>query len=172
MVEFRSTIDLPWTLLVPIRIGQVRPALGTAPRMVTVGTDAAPLLRVDVYPSGDSECFAFEEARVWSKGVAIGFGHCFHFVDLESKRVTSFDLGSYFGRTYPSGEFLLVASAERLFRIGPDGRLEWRSEQLGIDGVIVDRVSGALIEGQGEWAPPGGWRPFRLMAAFGTPVPP
>ena len=84
--------------------------------------------------------------------------------------MTSFNLGTYFGHLYPSEEFLLVASAERLFRIDPDGAVKWRSGELGIDGVIVDRVSDQGIEGSGEWDPPGGWRPFRISVESGKPL--
>lgn len=45
----------------------------------------------------------------------------------------------------------------------------WRSDALGIDGVIVDRISADEIEGQGEWDPPGGWKPFRVSAHSGKP---
>jgi hypothetical protein len=76
-------------------------------------------------------------------------------------------LGTYFGHAYPSETFLLVASAERLFQVALDGSLTWRPEYLGVDGVIVERISTDHIEGQGEWDPPGGWKHFRVSAHSG-----
>jgi len=42
---------------------------------------------------------------------------------------------------------------------------------LGIDGIIVASTSDGVISGEGEWDPPGGWRPFRLSLATGVPAP-
>jgi hypothetical protein len=48
----------------------------------------------------------------------------------------------------------------------------WESERLGIDGVVVHAVEGDVIEGDGEWDPPGGWQPFELSLASGERVSP
>jgi len=45
--------------------------------------------------------------------------------------------------------------------------LLWRSDCLGIDGVMVDQVADGIIRGKGEWDPPGGWRPFQVRFATG-----
>jgi hypothetical protein len=83
--------------------------------------------------------------------------------------VSSLDLGSYFGRLYAGDSYLLAASAERLFRIGLDGTLLWASDPLGLDGVVVSCVAGGVVKGEGEWDPPGGWRPFRVCLDAGEP---
>ena len=59
--------------------------------------------------SCSDECFAFEEVRVWSGFVAIGWGHHLYLVNLHSQVVSSLDLGSYFGHLYPAEDYLLVA---------------------------------------------------------------
>jgi len=48
-----------------------------------------------------------------------------------------------------------------------NGELLWKTGQLGIDGVLVHKVSPTRIEGSGEWDPPGGWRPFVLTPTTG-----
>lgn len=145
---------------------------GPAPkRCVLVETDAGqPLLRIDVYASRDAEVFAFEDARVWQRWVVIGLGHFVHLVGLEGQASRSLALGGYFAQLHPGEDFLLVASGEQLFRTEPDGSTRWRSAALGVDGVVVDRVDADVIEGQGEWDPPGGWRPFTLSVATGQAV--
>ena len=119
------------------------------------------MLRVDLYQSSD-ECFAFEEVCAWSRFVVIGWGHRVYLIEPQTRAVSALDLGSYFGRLYPTAGYLLVASAERLFRFEPDGLLLWRSDALGIDGVIVDQFKDEVIRGTGEWDPPGGWQPFQI----------
>jgi hypothetical protein len=41
---------------------------------------------------------------------------------------------------------------------------------MGVDGVIARNVAGGVIEGEGEWDPPGGWEPFRILLSSGTAV--
>jgi hypothetical protein len=57
---------------------------------------------------------------------------------------------------------LLVCSGRRLVHLGALGTVLWTSPELGVDGVLVSQVSATVIEGQGEWDPPGGWRDFRV----------
>ena len=126
-------------------------------------------MRIDLYRSSN-ECFAFEAAYPWSGFVAIGWGHHFFLLSRETRQVLDVDLGNYFGQMVPASEYLLVASAERLFCFAQDGSLLWRSAPLGIDGVIVDQVVSGVVQGHGEWNPPGGWRTFTISLSTGEPV--
>lgn len=45
--------------------------------------------------------------------------------------------------------------------------MEWENRGLGIDGVLVHEISGDVIAGEGEWDPPGGWKPFRVRLNTG-----
>ena len=166
-VQMSASIEGPWIGMDPVRLGRIAAGPGAPACYVTVDSERGPLLRIDLYTSSD-EVFAFQEAHVWSQFLVIGWGHGVYLVDLRSREIVHIDLGCYFGHAYPAAECLLVASAERLFRIEPDGSVKWRSEPLGIDGVVVHDVSESLIEGDGEWDPPGGWRPFRILAGSGT----
>jgi len=168
-VAFHSVIDPPWTQMMPVRLGEVPSGLGTPDRFLTVESEEAPLLRIDLYQSSN-ECFAFEEVYLWSDFVAIGWGHHLFLVSLRSRQIFDVDLGSYFCHMYPATDYLLVTSAERLFCLALDGSLLWRSGSLGIDGVIVSQVDGGMVQGQGEWDPPGGWRPFSVSLRTGKVV--
>jgi hypothetical protein len=170
-VEIRSRIDAPWIDVEPLILGSTAAGPGTPEAYVTVESEEGPALRVDLYKSGD-QSYAFSDAHVWSHFLVIGWGHFLYLVELRTRDVTSRDLGSYFGHAYPTERFLLVASAERLFRIDTDGSLSWRSDPLGMDGVIVAHISADQIEGQGEWDPPGGWTPFCVSAFSGKLAPP
>ena len=163
------TVESPWKDMEPVRLGSVPTGLGTPDRFVAVEGDERPLLRIDLYGSSD-EAFAFEEVRVWSQFVAIGWGEQLYLVDPLTRRVLAIRLGSYFGHMYPAEKNLLVASAERLFLVAPNGAVLWQSGHLGVDGVVVNQVDGEIIKGEGEWDPPGGWLPFSVSLRNGQSV--
>jgi hypothetical protein len=79
-------------------------------------------------------------------------------------------LEEYFGHVYPTADYLLLASCSRLFRMEPDRSILWKTELLGLDGVVVRESGPTLVRGDGEWDPPGGWRPFAVLAADGRRV--
>jgi hypothetical protein len=43
----------------------------------------------------------------------------------------------------------------------------WKSDVLAIEGVIVQDVGPVVIRGEGEWDPPGGWKPFAIAVVDG-----
>jgi hypothetical protein len=111
----------------------------------------------------------FEDVQLFGTVLVIGCGHRIHFVEVgEELSVTSHNLGSYFGHFLYFAGSVIVASAERVFRFTARGSLLWRSDVVGIDGVIVDAVDDERICGKGEWDPPERWRPFCLDLANGV----
>jgi hypothetical protein len=166
---FHSMINAPWTEMEPIRLGQVPAGLGTPDCFLTAEGEQGPLLRVDLFRSNE-ESFPFKEIAVWSSFMAIGWGHHLYLVEPKTRKVSDLNLGSYFGHMYKAEGDLLVASAERLFCVAADGSLLWRSVTLAIDGVIVDRVDNGVVQGQGEYDPPGGWRQFAVSLRTGQAV--
>jgi len=163
-----TDVDPEWSSVDFVRVGSVPVALGTPQLYVVVADDEDPVLRVDVY--SDPDCFAFQDAILWRGNLVIGFGSHVHAVALADHSVVSIALEMYFGHLYPTDDYLLLASGTRLHRMEPDRSISWTSEPLGIDGVVVDQ-RGPTIRGEGEWDPPGGWRPFAVMAADGNPQP-
>lgn len=168
-VALSETVEAEWLRIEPLRAGRTPPGLGTPDRYVTVSDEGRPLLRIDVYHDGPA-CFAFEDAIVWRSNVVIGFGDYVHAVSLEQRDVITVALGSYYGHLYPTPDYLLLASAQRLFRMEPDRSIRWQSDVLGIDGVVIGVAGPPLIRGDGEWDPPGGWEPFTLLAESGAPA--
>ena len=87
-------------------------------------------------------------------------------------------MDGYFGHLATAAELgaaqvedvVLASSASELLCFASDGRLAWRAERLGLDGVVVHRVVDGVIEGEGEWDPPGGWKPFRVRLDTGERV--
>jgi hypothetical protein len=164
--KFVQAIEAPWIELARVRIGQLPSGVGTPDEYVLVGEEGAPYLRIDIYRD-TSESQAFREAVAWAGWIAVGFGDRTYLVSESEKPTVFIPLGSYFGHLYPAKERLLIASGERLLCIGPSGETLWVSDELGIDGVIVSDVEHDIVSGEGEWDPPGGWRPFRLDLGTG-----
>jgi hypothetical protein len=101
-----------------------------------------PQVRIDVYTGKCYQSSGFEDAIFWRGWVVIGFGEQVFLVSPSDHRTITLELGSYFGHLYPLESCLLVASGERLFAVRIDGDLAWRTEVIGIDGVVIDRVVG------------------------------
>jgi hypothetical protein len=165
-VEFRDTLDGPWMRAPAVAVGRVPSEGAGRTVLVTVERDDEPLLRLDVHEHEPAQ-YAFQEAIVWRDVVVVGFGGHVHLVWLERRSVVSYAMSGYFGHLYPLPEQLLVADSQQLWCFDMAGTPMWKSERLGIDGVVVKRVAGDVIEGDGEWDPPGDWRPFTLSLVSG-----
>jgi len=162
-------IDPPWTSLDPVRVGTVPKGLGTPTVYALASIDGQPSLRVDVYdPDGASHPFA--DAKLWNGYLVIGHGQAIYLVHLTDRQSITIELDAYFGYLYPTDSDLLITSAEKIRCINSSGRVRWTSEVLGIDGVIVTEIVDGTIYAEGEWDPPGGWRPFQLDLATGERI--
>lgn len=166
-LELRETIDAPWLAMEPVVVGDVPSGQGTPCIYVLVEDEGVPVLRIDVHERAPAP-HPFAEAIAWAGFVVIGFGAYVHLVETGSRRAKSFPVSCYFGHLYPAEDHLLVADAEYLTCFEPSGAVRWRSERLGIDGVIVTSVEAGVIRVKGEWDPPGGWRPYRISLATGA----
>jgi hypothetical protein len=164
------TIDSPWTAMPPLRLGKIPSGLGTADLFVTISDGDRALLRVDLYGDSSSESDTFQDALVWCEHVFVGFGHRAYVIDPRKQSSSEIFLGDgcgYFSHFYAGQDYLLAASGESLLRLAPDGKVFWSTPNLGIDGVVVKSVENGLIQGEGEWDPPGGWKPFALRLDSG-----
>lgn len=102
--------------------------------------------------------------------ILLGWGEHLEIIRPEARWATAIHLDGYFGSLYPAEGYVLVASAQRLIRLQPDGSVAWTSDPLGIDGVVVEEIVDGIIKGSGEWDPPGGWCPFRLAVDTGRTI--
>lgn len=148
----------------PIRVGTVPRGIGTPGGYVTIERDGAAFARVDAWPRLAGP---FTQTEVWKDYVVLGWNDHVHFVDPLTRDVIAIQCDGYFAHLYPGDGRLLIADASRLICINERGEKLWESGRLGIDGVVVDAVQNGVIEGQGEWDPPGGWKSFQLSLATG-----
>jgi hypothetical protein len=144
--------------------------LGTADLFVTICDGELPLLRVDLYADSSSESAVFQDAIAWRDHVFVGFGHTVYVIDPKARLGFVVRLESDFAAFYSGEDYLLVASADALLRMTADGKVLWKTPNLGLDGVTINRVGNGYVDGQGEWDPPGGWRPFKLQLESGKLV--
>ncbi|GER86272.1 hypothetical protein KDW_04340 [Dictyobacter vulcani] len=161
--RFVQTLEDAALMLDAVPLGDVPRGLGTPSQYCLVEENGDPVMRIDVY----GELGAFADIQIWHKWLIIGFADMVHFVSLETRQHHSHPLCGYFGHLYPLQEALLVASASDLLCFDAQARLQWTTEQLGIDGVVIIRVADNIIYGEGEWDPPGGWQPFQLSLCTG-----
>lgn len=128
--------------LSPVRVGRVASSPGNPDRYAIVKDESERgILRVDLYAVSIADC------SVVTVHLGLGFG--------------------YFGHLYPTPDYLLIASGERLFRMEPDRAILWRTAVLAADGVLVHNCGPPVIVGEAEQDPPGGWAPFAVSAADG-----
>ena len=107
------------------------------------------------------------KAIFWHGWFAFGFGgRAILFREADSATV-EIDFGCYFDEFHPGDDYLLVTSGQGIVRLGPDGAVVWRNDELGLDGVLIFDIEGDVIDGQGEWDPPGGWEDFLVSLATG-----
>jgi len=167
-------LDSPWTTMPPLRLGKVPSGLGTADLFLTISDDDRPVFRVDLYGYCCEESYTFQDALVWSDRVFVGYGHRVYIIDPSRQSATEIFLDEigeglgYFGHFYTGEDYLLVASGDSLLRLLADGKVRWSAPNLGLDGVVVTSVRNGTIQGDGEWDPPGGWKPFALRLDSGA----
>lgn len=120
----------------------------------------------------------FHDVRCSNGSVIVGCGESVHVINVIDKAIISIRLSGYFGCLYSvdnpdSGYFsesVLVASAVDLIRLSASGDILWRSPPLALDGVLVSAIVGGIIEGSGEFDPPGGWQKFTLDLNTGAVI--
>lgn len=169
MVVISNAIEGEWLGLAPVQVGDVPSTPRPPDRYVTLAGRQGALLRVDVY-AFRPDSFVFDQAVVWRDLLVVGYGSHVHAISISSRTVVSVALDSYFGHLYPTEGYLLIASGEELLRMEPDGAILWRASGLALDGIVVHDPGPPVVMGECEWDPPGGWKPFAILAADGAPA--
>ena len=164
-----TELPLHWNALDTVRLGGGSVTSGKVPdRYVIVEGDGI-VRRFDLYPNG-FESYAFEDAKIWRGLLLVGYGCHLYVFNLATHAVSEHHFDSYFGHLYVAPDYCLVASGCSLYRLGDDGEYLWASRGLALDGVVVNNVRDGVIYGDGEWDPPGGWRPFSVRLSDGGPA--
>ena len=113
-------------------------------------------------------CSPFKEAAIRENLLLVGHEKHFYLYDMAAKRsILALKMNWYFGHLYLDEDFFYVADAQGLYKINYKGEIIWHNENLGIDGVIIDKFTENQIFGGGAWDPPGGWKVFVLNKKTG-----
>lgn len=162
--HFAHTHESEWTSRRTAHLGPA--SLGSPWAYLLVRRGEQPWLRVSL-ELDEHEYAHLEECLLWKGMLWVGYGSRVCRIDPENLTVQEHQLAWYFGQFYQLEDSLLVCSASRIIRLDAAGNLLWTSPEVGLDGVLISQVEGDIIEGQGEWDPPGGWLDFRLDLNLG-----
>lgn len=164
-IVFRQTdaIEGPWTTVPVVVLGD-----GGLDQHVLIEDDGSPRSRLELRGCGRHEHWFSVEALSWNRRVVVGFAERVYFLCGIGNGPRCIELQACFGSFFVADNQLLVASGQDITSLDECGNIVWQSDQLGIDGVIIQRVAGGTIYGDGEWDPPGGWRPFAISLANGA----
>jgi hypothetical protein len=152
---------------------------GKKDRRVLISDNGAPVLVLQLYIRADEEGFlvssAFCDFLCNDHSIAIICGDHLHIIPGHFR---SFPLDDYVGHIYAVPdinsvrlhEHFLVATYSYVFLVHLTEGILWQSARCAIDGVTLSAIENDVIEGEGDWDPPGGWQPFRLSLKTGEPV--
>jgi hypothetical protein len=151
----------------PIYLGSVPSGLGTPDVYCSVEYNEQPFMLLNLYSEGLSP---FCDVIIWQRWIVIGFDDAVYFVSLDQQIKHVYPLYLYFGHLYPTDDALLVASATYLHCFDTNAQQIWVAETVGIDGVVVNKIEGNIIEGKAQYDPPDGWQPFKLSLRTGQEI--
>lgn len=106
---------------------------------------------------------SFKEALLIGNLLAIGFEDYFYLYDtVLNELMLKVKMEWYFGYLFYHDNLFYVADSCHVFCITKNGDIIWETENLAIDGVVIDKFTEEKIYGQGEHDPPNGWINFIL----------
>jgi hypothetical protein len=113
---------------------------------------------------GEASSTPFREEVSWpsADAVVIGGGSDVYFFDLRTGEIRlRAPVRTYFGHlalhTAPDTDLLFVLGCSDVFAYRPSLTLQWRAENIAVDGITFDGVDGSLVRVNAEMDPPGGW---------------
>jgi hypothetical protein len=116
-------------------------------------------------------CSPFKSAVLTDNILLVGFEEYFYMFDtVKNKNLLSLKLFGYFGHFYQNDNLIYVADATGIHCINIGGSVQWRNDELGLDGVEIKEFDTKNIYGTGEWDPPGGWIDFILDKQTGEKI--
>lgn len=132
--------------------------------------------RVNVLESAGNSCF--QDLRCVDGVVYIGFGAYLFVIDTSGQATARYLLDGYFGEMYETSDIddpdpnfsILATSASEVLAFSKTGELLWKQSCLGVDGIVLHRISDGHLIGSGEWDPPGGWLKFVLNLTSGAVI--
>lgn len=136
-----------------------RLTIGGRGKVYSIDMDGAPYLEIEVAPNSwnpfQAECF-------FQQYFCIGSGEAAYFINLQTREIKTLQCDLYFGYFYIHKERLYVASNSRLFCFNCDCELLWQTEEIAVDGLVVDEFSEDSLSVSCEVDPPDHWIPYKI----------
>ena len=154
-----SSLESSWLSIEPVVLG-LRPPHHPTPDAFLLVDHPLGRFRFDVYYD---EIAMPPKAWIWNSIVIATTGSSLSLFDLRTGVTATTPIDAYVAGIYPYADVLFVTTASEIITFDEHLRPLTRHNDLGIDGVIIDKITDELIEGSGEWDPPGGWRPFSVI---------
>ena len=127
---------------------------------LTIYRKETPLATLDLRYS--YHCSDKKVAIKFYRFIAVGISGFLYLYDLSTNDVVLFiDFNGYFGGFAISDEHLLVAYNSGIYCLTQYGQIKWH-KNIGLDGVIIDKVEHGRIFGSEQSDPPDGWKDFIL----------
>ncbi|WP_282042717.1 hypothetical protein [Winogradskyella flava] len=105
----------------------------------------------------------FKQSEVVDGIAIIGYGNRFSIFDLSKREIrTNLSFDGYFGSFKVDNGEIFIATDSKLINLNFHGVEKWRTDNLGIDGVVLSKITETEIVESGECDPPGGWKSFKL----------
>ena len=105
----------------------------------------------------------FNDIKIFDNKLAVGHHEYFYLFDTnENALLLKLKMVFYFGHIYFNANYIYVSDASRIYCISQEGVVLWQTDDLGIDGVVINDFKDDTIFGEGEYDPPNGLEPFIL----------
>ena len=170
VINEKTCIDSVWLKVRYVNIGQVTPAERTPDIYYLVSKDEKPYLVVRTYHEYITPFLSF---ILWGNYILIGMPDYVCYIDLNNFEIKNilFDKEDlYFGYFYIYTDFLLVASSNKLYCFDYACTLLWKSDELGIDGVLIHDFVDDCLMVSGEMDLPNGWIDYQIDIFTGKQV--
>lgn len=164
-ISFSETVPAPWHTVSAVQLDVPSSSQPEPDIYILVEKGGLPYRRIDAF--GRWKASPFKKALLWNNFLAVGYEDQVHLIEPETQTIKNILCDEYFGDFWISNVGLLIATASNILCVGLAGQMLWSSHTVGIDGVIIDSIDNGIIKGQGEWDPPGGWRPFEIDQSTG-----
>jgi hypothetical protein len=121
-----------------------------------------------VEASAHCNCSPFNKVILTEGVLAMGYQDQFHLLEVTTLQcLLSLQTDFYFEDIKLHEGIFYITDACFVNAVTDYGKHIWKSECVGIDGVILQEITHSAINGIGEMDPPGGWVPFSLNPSTG-----
>lgn len=135
-----------------------------------------PQLQLGAYVNHSEEFDFTSWSCLWHGWIVSGFGNSISFVRPDTLATHLFHLNKSFGLT---SHFMMIESTEDyligvtncgLIRFSETPEIIWVADDLGTDGVFIDKIENNRIDGAGKWSLLLDWTPFKVDLTTGENI--